>query len=288
MYSFPAIEQKSSVITFGNRKTLKVGYYESGSGFPILFLHGLGASSDVWLPAIEKLRHKFHCYALDFPGHGHSDRSEDTDIYTNSNILDLTRVFCETIVKSPRFALVGNSVGGTLALLLVKQIPDSISQIVVVSPAGIGKEISLRLRLATLPFLGELMFSPIILKIGFNVARKQFKVSDYRYHLAPKLLEHFLAIGSKAAILFSLRHNATWKGTRNPLIEIEDLRSITCPILIFWGTKDPVVPVEHAEILENLLPNCQLIIIKNAGHGSHLDEPSTFYSAIGRFLREEI
>ena len=133
---------------------IQIHYLMKGKGRPLLLLHGLGASSITWRDNIGSLSENFQVYALDLPGHGDSDKPSIE--YEPERILRLIKLTIETLnMDNP--AIIGNSVGGSLALMMSLRYPNIISKTVLVNSSSLGKEINLYLRLISVPLLGTIL-----------------------------------------------------------------------------------------------------------------------------------
>lgn len=111
-----------------------LAFSDTGSGKPLLFLHGLGLNKNFWASAIEQLSSTHRCLAVDLPGHGQS-----LDVICNGSMSVYAWHVRETIEKLhlQDVTLVGHSMGGQIAMILALQMPAVISKLVLVCPAGI-------------------------------------------------------------------------------------------------------------------------------------------------------
>ncbi len=123
-------------------------YLTAGSGHPLVLVHGVGGSSLTFRWNMEELSERYRVYALDLPGHG---RSEKPDIrYAAEDSVPFLITFLEQVVGGPA-ALVGVSAGGLMCALLAAERPDLVTHLVMVSSAGLGRDIDWGLRLLSLP-----------------------------------------------------------------------------------------------------------------------------------------
>jgi 2-hydroxy-6-oxonona-2,4-dienedioate hydrolase len=110
-----------------------IRYFEAGSGPVVILLHGLGAVKEIWMPSFGTLGAKFHVYAIDQIGFGHSDKPLRE--YKIATFADFLHGFMQTqdIAKA---TLVGNSLGGWIALDFAAQYPAMVDKLVLVDSAG--------------------------------------------------------------------------------------------------------------------------------------------------------
>jgi hypothetical protein len=87
--------------------------YETGSGDPLVFLHGIGCSRHHWDPVAERLADRYRCLNVDLVGHGDSPRSGPADL--SGQVLAITGLLDELELEKP--VLVGHSFGGAIATL---------------------------------------------------------------------------------------------------------------------------------------------------------------------------
>ncbi len=110
---------------------MRVNVITRGAGHPIVFLHGIGSSSDTWAKGMSILEDRFSVSAIDLMGHGGSPVPEDPAEYTRDRALDdiddLLATFDEPAV------LVGHSLGGYLALAHAATRPEAMAGIVVLN-----------------------------------------------------------------------------------------------------------------------------------------------------------
>ena len=126
----------------------RIAYYEAGSGPTLVLLHGVGGSGRTWKHVIPRLAERYHVLAPDLMGHGASERLRgDYSLGAHaSTVRDL-------MVKlgHERATIVGHSLGGGIAMVFSYQFPERCDRLVLVSSGGLGAEVSILLRLMSLP-----------------------------------------------------------------------------------------------------------------------------------------
>ncbi|MFN8558989.1 MAG: alpha/beta fold hydrolase [Dehalococcoidia bacterium] len=129
-------------------------YRVAGAGRPVVLVHGMGGSSLTFRWNIEELAEHFRVYAVDLPGHG---RSEKPDLlYLIEDAVPFLAAFITEVCAEPA-ALVGVSAGGLMCAHTAAARPDLVSHLVMVSTAGLGRDIDWGLRLLSLPALRSLV-----------------------------------------------------------------------------------------------------------------------------------
>src|SRR4051812_45803646 len=128
-----------------------VSYRTAGSGPPLVLLHGIANSSQTWEPVADGLAEHFTVIAPDLLGHGASatPRGDYSLGAHASGVRDLL-----TALGHERVTVVGHSLGGGIAMQFSYQFPERTERLGLVSSGGLGKEVHLLLRGATLPGAG--------------------------------------------------------------------------------------------------------------------------------------
>jgi pimeloyl-ACP methyl ester carboxylesterase len=254
-------------------------------GTPVILIHGMGDSLEEWEFNINALAQKHHVYAIDLVGFGHSDKPEPSYSPEYSNFARFVNDFM-TVQGIERASLVGSSLGGAISLLFAIQFPEKIEKMVLVNSSGLGKELALVFKLATLPRIGELLIRPS--RKGIAMSQKALVydktiVTDeqveiyYQLALVPGWQEYFLS---------TLRNFAGFRGQRADVMRpiVDNLASITAPTLIIWGQQDQIIPVAHAQVAKERIPNAKLHIFDPCGHIPPRERPEEFNNLVLEFL----
>ncbi|MCR3956000.1 MAG: alpha/beta hydrolase, partial [Gudongella sp.] len=108
---------------------LKINYIKTGSGEPVLILHGWGASIETVMPIVNTLKKSHTVFALDLPGFGKSQ--EPQEVFGSFCYADIVKEFMDRLMPG-RLSLVGHSFGGKLAIILSSKYPDLIHRVVLI------------------------------------------------------------------------------------------------------------------------------------------------------------
>jgi pimeloyl-ACP methyl ester carboxylesterase len=167
--------------------------------------------------------------------------------------------------------------------------PPFAERLVLVSSGGLGREVHLMLRAATLP--GSELVLPIIStqrlnRVGGAVAQILGRLGLLA---GPDLAEMAKGYGSLAdagarqAFIHTLRAVLDIGGQRVNAVDRLYLAELL-PSLVIWGSRDPLIPVQHAEVAHRGLPGSQLEIFEGSGHFPQLHDPVRFAHTLIDFI----
>ena len=257
-------------------------YVVMGAGSPVLLAHGFGEFLEIWSFNLEPLSQHCLVYAFDFPGHGLSEkpRVDYTAAFTTEFIID----FMQTL-GIEHASLVGHSAGGLACLNVAINFPEKVDKLVLVDSGGLGDEVPILYRLATLPVLGEVIIKPTI-KAGISrgIKRAFYNPDIVKEDWIDLNCQYLQMHGAKEAMLSIIRNSASLSGPRPGLVMTDKLHLVKSPTLIIHGADDPVVPVGNAQNATNLIPNSKLEVFANCGHCPHIEKAAEFNEAVISFL----
>jgi 4,5:9,10-diseco-3-hydroxy-5,9,17-trioxoandrosta-1(10),2-diene-4-oate hydrolase len=123
----------------------------------VILIHGLGGYIENWEKNIAHLSRTHQVFALDLPGFGRSDKPDNR--YTIPYWAAFVQKFMQAL-EIDRASLVGESMGGAIAIQFALQYPQQVERLILCASAGLGKEVAPFLRLLSLPILGEQLSRP--------------------------------------------------------------------------------------------------------------------------------
>ena len=228
-----------------------------------------------------------HCViALDLLGCGLSDKPLDASYDMESQarfVFDFMDAMGLSSVN-----LVGNSMGGRIAMECAAMHPERVNSLVLSAPAGVGVDTLFNFRLASIPVLGELLTKPsmfglgMIWKLAFH--NKSFVTRDL---VAEKLM---LAQQPHAQTVFltTLRSLLGFAGFHAAPRQAFHARiaKIRCPSLVIWGQQDQFLPVSHVPILKPLLPHARYELVDHCGHVPMTEITDHFNRMVLAFLQQ--
>jgi pimeloyl-ACP methyl ester carboxylesterase len=263
----------------------EVNYVEIGEGDPVLFVHGISGCWQNWLENLPHFGATHRAIALDLPGFGASPMpSWEIDMPAYGR---LVQDFCEKL-GIERATLVGNSMGGFIAVEAASAGPSRFERLVLVSAAGILNTWNPQLR-ATVTAWAWKEFGPLFARRGREiVSRPRAREAVFRPFLRfPKRLREDLLLEQ---IVGGLERADGFGDALQALIrhDIRDrLADIDIPTLIVWGLSDRVIPVAAAISYHRRIPSSRLEIFERTGHVPQLERPLRFNALLDEFLAEE-
>jgi pimeloyl-ACP methyl ester carboxylesterase len=264
----------------------RVCYRYAGSGPLIVLVHGITADSSTWERVLPYLADNYTVLAPDLVGHGESAKPRgdySLGAYA-SGVRDIM-----VALGHDQATFIGHSLGGGIAMQLAYQFPERCERLVLVSSGGLGRELNLLLRAATLP--GSEMVLPFLvasrlLEAGRTVGRGLERLGLKAGTDIAEVARGHASLAdrdARGAFVNTLRSMVDPGGqrvnARDRLYLAEHL-----PFLIVWGARDSVIPVEHAYATHELVKGSRLEVFPQAGHFPQLDEPQRFLDILEDFM----
>jgi len=271
-----AIEVRHS---FTNVAGVKIHWAEAGTATfatPVVLLHGLQDCHLTWRRMVSLLGRERRVLMPDLPGHGLSERPDvayDLPWYAR-----MTAAWLDAI-ELAEVDVVGHSLGGGIAQMLLLERRDCIRRLVLAASGGLGREITSLLRLASIPLVVEHFGQPFF-SMGTRLA--------LRGVLTPEDLAELSAmnarVGSARAFARTVHDLIDWRGQRRSFSQrAHEIRTLP-PIAVIWGRRDRVIPVKHAAALAELLDGIEVTVLEGCGHYLHHDQPEPFARVVRTFL----
>jgi pimeloyl-ACP methyl ester carboxylesterase len=238
---------------FAEADGFRIRYAEAGQGELLVCFHGAGGMRVS--RSHELLAEQHRVMIFEVPGFGNSPVNERT-----ASIQDLAGTMAQAVASlgTERFNLMGNSFGGRLALWLAVQYPERVDSLVLAAPAAIRPEGGGRAGVAPEDRLGLLYAHP--------------ERQPSRPRPDPAV------IAKQEALLARLA-----SPPRDPALESQ-LPGLSVPTLVLFGTLDRSIPPEMGRIYREVMPNCHLVLVYDAGHALDMDRPEAFASVVQDFL----
>jgi pimeloyl-ACP methyl ester carboxylesterase len=256
----------------------RVSYRRAGSGPALLLLHGITDSSATWEGVAPALAEHFTLIAPDLLGHGESATPRG-DYSLGAHASGARDVL--TALGIERATVVGHSLGGGIAMQFAYQFPERCERLVLVSSGGLGREVHLLLRAASLPgadYVLPALTSNRLIGVGRGVGGllKRLRLSPGED--LQVLANGFASLdnaGSRQAFLHTVRAVIDPSGQR---VSAQDRLGLAglLPSLIVWGERDSIIPVEHGAEAHEAMPGSRFEVFPDAGHMPHDADPDRF------------
>ncbi len=190
-----------------------------------------------------------------------------------------------------RATVVGHSLGGGVAMQFSYQFPERTERLALVSSGGLGEEVHVLLRAATLPlseFVLPLLASQRLLDAGQWVSRTLGRVGLKAGPDVAEMARGYASLAdrdARAAFVHTLRSIVDPSGQRVSARDRLYLAS-EIPTQIVWGERDPIIPVAHGLEAQELIPGSRMEVLPGAGHFPMLDDPAGFVEIMREFVEE--
>ena len=255
---------------------LDIHYVEAGKGSPVVLIHGLGASTFSYRFTIPALAERFRVVALDLPGSGYSTLTTP-DLSATAQV-EHVAAFLDALGLD-RVALVGHSMGGTIAQRFAATYPERVDRLVLIDAAS---DEQLRSGVRAGRVLGP--FLPALLALVVSspwLHRKWLSWAVYDpSHLTPEVVAGYGAPGRVRGHTAALRRWLIDRAKDLPY----DPSAIGAPTLMVWGEADRLLRLGGRVAAERQIPNAERLVVARAGHWAPEEQPDVVNRAILAFL----
>lgn len=262
----------------------RIRYIVAGSGSVVVLLHTLRTQLDMFQTVIPELAQRYRVYALDYPGHGYSD-APDADYAAPFFVAAVAGFLDQLDIREA--ALAGESIGGTIALLLAAQANPRVRRVMAVNPYDYDRGRGLRrssmlanlvIGVTSLPVLGGLFARvrpfPVVKRIlEGGVHRRAAFPSD----LARELYDAGERPGHQRAFAQLVAHWPSWEQAR------ADYGKISLPVFLIYGQYDWSHEDER-DFDRAAIPDVEARVVANAGHFLALDAPEAFVQSVDAMM----
>ena len=265
---------------------LSTFYIEAGEGPPVVLLHGLGATNTSFLPTFVDLCRDHRVIAPDLPGFGDTDkpiRSYDPEFFAGWLLSFLDALGLQ------RVDLVGNSLGGRVALETALRAPDRVDHVALLAPSSAfikGRQYETVVR----------FLRPELALFPLPVPRRQVVGSIRRLFSKPRRLpaewyesaaDEFIRVFKRPRGRISFFSAARQIYLEQPYGESgfwDRLPELSRPALFVWGEKDWLVPARFERHVEKCLPDATSIVLPDCGHVPQYEMPKETHKLVREFL----
>jgi len=243
-------------------------FQDTGRGFPLVLLHGLGASGFSWRENIGPLAQQYRVLAPDLPAHGRTPAHVVPDFRLETLARELLSLLDHLGVRQA--ALVGNSLGGSLALLLAQENPERFPALALLAPAAAIRRVPLIFYPLRLPLFGAALaasLGPWIVPLGLRLAYHRWD------RITPEVVSGYALTFRPLVNRLALRQLACQVNSWSPARVESLLRDIRQSVCLIWGEQDNILPVRQAHWLRERLPRAELHLLPEVGHAPQEEVP---------------
>lgn len=266
----------------------RIAYLDEGSGEAIVLLHGLAGSSETWRSLIGPLSRKYRVVAPDLLGHGNSTKPR-TDYSLGALSVLIRDVLDELGITRATF--VGHSLGGGIAMQFVYQHPDYVQRLVLINSGGLGPDVGMLLRLASLPG-AELVLPIIAAKRLLDPGERVWSLMRKAGIESPRgeeMWRHYRSLSdgpTRQAFLRTVRGVIDHRGQAVSALNRLNTR-MNFPVMAIWGDRDAMIPVAHAYAAQQIRPDVRVEVLTDVGHFPHAERPGEVAELIEDFIASD-
>lgn len=269
--------------SFVSMDGMDVHYRDEGNvrdTLPVVLIHGTGSSLHTFDDWSSTLKNDHRVMRMDLPGFGLTGPFPDRDYSIEHYLVFLEHFLTTKAIK--RCILVGNSLGGEIAWRFTAKNPEMVDKLILIDAAGypkVSKSAPIGFRIARIPVLNKLLtfITPrsMVKASVENVYADKTKVTEA---LVDRYYKLTLREGNRQALVdrMTLATDTT---------SIHLIKNIEQPTLVLWGEDDLLIPVNHAQLFHDDLPNDTLILLKNTGHVPMEESPLESLAPLRDFLK---
>lgn len=263
----------------------RVAYRDAGAGETLLLIHGMAGSSATWRDVIPALAKNFRVIAPDLLGHGESGKPRG-DYSLGAFAASLRDLLDELGIA--RVTIIGQSLGGGIAMQFAYQHRDRCERIVLIGSGGLGPDLSWALRLLSAPgaeLILPVIAPPQVLSAG-NKIKSLLSSAGLQSPLGSELWNAYSSLAdrdTRNAFLRTLRSVVDYRGQAVSALSKLHLTA-HMPVMFIWGDKDRIIPVAHGYAAHEALPGSRLEILPGLGHFPHVESPAAVVELLEDFI----
>lgn len=270
---YPGVEESLEI------EGVRIVFIDEGEGEPILFIHGLSGDIAEWNDQIGYFKKNYRVLALDLPGHGKSDKRNDIP-YGRELFTKVAHEFLKARGVD-QAVVVGNSMGGMIAASLTLAHSEQIKKLVLCDAAGVTP------LKGFFKWIANKLTPKMTLKYWANpksIAKNSSGAYAHPENYPQYRIRDDIALVQQPDVAeYAYAVTASLKDTMAVDLRPE-LHKVTCPTLVIWGEKDPLMGPKGAAIWIKYIPHGKMVVIKDSGHIPMSESPEIFNSTVEEFI----
>jgi pimeloyl-ACP methyl ester carboxylesterase len=190
-----------------------------------------------------------------------------------------------------RATFVGHSLGGGIAMQFVYQHPDYVQRLVLINSGGLGPDVGMLLRLASLPG-AELVLPIIAAKRLLDPGERVWSLMRKAGIESPRgeeMWRHYRSLSdgpTRQAFLRTVRGVIDHRGQAVSALNRLNTR-MNFPVMAIWGDRDAMIPVAHAYAAQQIRPDVRVEVLTDVGHFPHAERPGEVAELIEDFIASD-
>lgn len=266
------------------------------NGAMIVAVHGLGGAAVNWSAIAPLLTRRYRLVAPDLAGHGLTESAgRACDVQSNRALL---HSFIARVATGPVIVM-GNSMGGMIALLEGSAAPDAVAGLILVDPALPFQPVrpdplvTAVFALSAAPVLGPLLarqrrLMPVESMVASTLALCCVDASRVTSDIVARHIEvarqRAAMAGNAKEFAHAARSVIETAGFLRGQTYRRALRQIGCPVLLVHGERDRLVPISAARMAAKTHPEWTFVVLSDVGHVPQLEAPAETASAVAAWL----
>lgn len=263
-------------------------YLEAGAGPTVVVLHGLGATNASMLPTLWALAGRYRVLAPDLPGFGDSEKPNQT--YDPAFFATWLVAFLDQL-DVDRAHLIGNSMGGRIAIETALVAPDRVGRLGLLAPSLAFRKFRQAVPIVKFlsPEMGALPL-PVLrphIQGGLRLlfARPDRLRAAWHDAAVDEFLRVFRTPRGRVSLFSAARQIYLERpfGRRGFWPRLEKLET---PSLFIWGDRDRLVPAGFAPHVETAVPHARSVVLRDCGHVPQFEHPATTHRLVAEFFEQ--
>jgi pimeloyl-ACP methyl ester carboxylesterase len=262
---------------------VRINYYfkappgVAGASVPIVLVHGIADSALTWSFIFTALARGHPVYAIDLPGYGFSGLPAGRGYTTLGEMCDVLELFLRDVVRRPAL-VVGNSMGGWLAVKLAWAAPELMRAIMLLNAGGA-------------PLKGRESWVPFGETIGIRDMRTARLVFRQMFGGVPAPLlylgQHSLqSLFQRKVVREFVDSLVAVENAEDVFLRPDDLRNLPVPAALLWGLNDRFLPEGSLEFFRENLPDAPTLLLRRCGHLPQRERPRSVLRFIQQFAAQ--
>jgi pimeloyl-ACP methyl ester carboxylesterase len=257
-------------------------YYAAGTrgaGEPVVFLHGFPTSGHLWTDVIPLMPAGHRLVVIDLLGYGRSDPPNGRPLSLRAHA-DRVLALMDTLGIA-RACIVGHDLGGGIAQAMALGAPARVSRLALLDSVAFGAwpRRDLRIARALFRMTGRLAPRWMLAVLRADLERG-YEAGDRASHSIERFLRPFTSLEGRGALVEHLRA----LDARETRAMAGQLRTISAPTTVIWGTADPYLSPKLARRLAEAIPGAALQLVPGARHFTPEDAPRAVADALAALL----